>query len=620
MCGIAGKFNFNRKPVTEAEILEMNKELEHRGPDDKGIFVDGAIGLGHTRLSIIDLSKNGHQPMPDADKRFWISYNGEVYNFLELKKELIKDGVKFRSNTDTEVIIYLYKKHGPDCLKYLRGMFAFAIWDKEKQELFLARDRVGKKPLKYYHDNDTFIFASELKALLKNSEIKKEVDWTAVDEFLTFKYVPAPKTGFKNIFKLLPAHYMIVRASGEKIIKKYWELDYAKKIELSETEWQDKITRKLTESIRLRMISDVPLGAHLSGGIDSSLIVVILAQLSRKPISTFTIGFKEDRYNEVPYACLVAKRYHTKYQELIVEPYTAEILPKLAYYYEEPYADASALPSWYLANFTKTHVSAVLNGDGGDENFAGYERYRAASYYNLLKYIPFKKYGARLGLFLYESDKQKFFYQASRQLNADYRSFYDFYLSIIRYFSPEEKNSIYGGRLKSLIDSRKAQEKNNFLKSQSRDWLDRLLALGINTHLPDDLLVKNDIASMAHGLELRSPFLDHEFMELAASMPADLKMRGSSKKYILKKIAEEYLPPECIYRPKQGFSVPLEFWFRGELHDYLEKNILSDKFINHGFDKNAIAKMLSTHKSKKANYENQLYALLMLSLWLEEWF
>lgn len=622
MCGIAGKFNFNNQPISEAEILAMNKEIEHRGPDDRGIYVDGAIGLGHMRLSIIDLSANGHQPMADSNKKYWITFNGEIYNFPDLKKELLQDGVKFQSNSDTEVIIYLYIKYGVDCLKYLRGMFAFAIWDKEKQELFLARDRVGKKPLKYYHDNNTFIFASELKSIFRNTEVKKEIDWSAIDEYLTFKYVPAPKTGFKNIFKLLPAHYMIIKANGEKTIKKYWSLDYSKKLDLSENEWQDKIEKKLIESVKIRMISDVPLGAHLSGGIDSSLIVAILAGLNRKPIRTFTIGFKEDKYNEIPYARLVAKKYKTNYKELIVEPYTAEILPQLAYFYEEPYADASALPSWYLANFTKAHVSTVLNGDGGDENFAGYERYRAASYYRLLKYLPLKKYGARLNAYLYECKNNKIFYKISRQLNADYNTFYDFYLSVIRYFSPSEKDLIYGNGIKTIIknENELTQNKNNQLINQGSDWLDSLLALGINTHLPDDLLVKNDIASMAHGLELRSPFLDHEFMELSASMPARLKMNGNDKKYILKKIAENYLPHKCIHRPKQGFSVPLEFWFRGELSDYLEKNILSANFINRGFDKNAITKMLSLHKSKKANYENQLYALLMLSLWFEEWF
>jgi len=597
----------------------MNKEIEHRGPDDRGVFVDKPIGLGHARLSIIDLSANGHQPMADADKRFWITYNGEIYNFPDLKNDLIKDGVQFRSNSDTEVIIYLYKKYGPDCLRYLRGMFAFAIWDKGKQELFVARDRLGKKPLKYYHDNNVFIFASELKALLQNPEIKKEIDWTAIDEYLTFKYVPAPKTGFKNIFKLLPAHYMIVKANGEKIIKKYWSLDYANKPEFSEAEWQEKIKDKLIEATRLRMISDVPIGAHLSGGIDSSLIVAFLAGLSNKPINTFTIGFKEDIYNEIPYARLVAKRYRTRSKELIMEPYTAEILPQLAFYYEEPYADASALPSWYLANFTKQHVSVALNGDGGDESFAGYERYQAAAYYNLLKYLPLKKYGAKLCEHIYAVNEKKIFRQAGRQLSADYKTFYNFYESIIRYFSPLEKNNIYGDKLKNLIKN-ESEGNNIFLKNQNADWLDQLLSLGVNTHLPDDLLIKNDIASMAHGLELRSPFLDHEFMELSASMPADLKMRGNNKKYILKKIAEEFLPNECIYRPKQGFRVPLEFWFRGDLSNYLEKNILSDEFLNHGFNKEAITKMLQDHKNKKANFENQLYALLMLSLWFREWF
>jgi len=620
MCGIAGKFNFNDIPVKETDILNMVKSLKHRGPDDNGVFIDRKIGLGHTRLSIIDLSQNGHQPMSDASGRYWITFNGEIYNFLDLRKELEKDGIKFRSNSDTEVIIYLYEKYGPDCLHRLRGMFAFAIYDKEKQELFLARDRVGKKPLKYYYDKDTFIFASELKAILKNPEVKKSIDWTAVDEFLTFKYVPAPKTGFENIYKLLPAHYMQVKASGEIEIKKYWTLDYSKKIELSENDWQEKITEKLIESIRIRTVSDVPLGAHLSGGIDSSLIVALLSNISKNPVRTFTIGFAEKQFDEAPFARLVAERYKTEHRELTVTPFDAEIFPRLAHYYEEPYADASALPSWQLADFTKTHVSVALNGDGGDENFAGYERYRAASYYRLLKILPLKKFGAHISSRLFEISKKNFFRQASRQLNADYRSFYDFYLSIIRYFNEQEKDNLYAEDLKKLIRNQGEERNRPDLIQQGTDWLDRLLELGVVTHLPDDLLVKNDIASMAHGLELRSPFLDHEFMELVAGIPADLKMRGKNKKYLLKKIAKEYVPYECVYRAKKGFTVPLEYWFRGELSAYLEKKILNQDLLCRGFNKSAIENMLKAHKSKKADCTNQLYALLMLSLWLEEWF
>ncbi|MCK4540250.1 asparagine synthase (glutamine-hydrolyzing) [Candidatus Parcubacteria bacterium] len=614
MCGIAGKLNLKNQPVEKTDILSMMNEIKHRGPDDEGIYLNNNIGLGHRRLSVIDLSKNGQQPMTDESKKFWITYNGEIYNFLELKKELQKDGVKFKSNTDTEVIIYLYKKHGADCLKFLRGMFAFAIWDNEKKELFLARDRVGKKPLKYYLDDNVLIFSSELKAILKNKEVKKEIDWQAIDEFLTFKYVPAPRTGFKNIYKLPPAHYMVVKANGEKILKQYWDLDYSDKLKLSENEWQEKITNKLREAVSDRLISDVPLGAHLSGGIDSGLIVALMAESQNHPIRTFSIGFKEKKYNELNYARLVAKRYNTDHQEFIIEPRALEILPKLAFHYEEPYADASMIPSWYLSEITKKHVTVALNGDGGDEVFAGYNRYLSAQLYFKLKKLPFKKLSAHFNYLIYKATGNDIFYKASRQLNANYNSLADFYLSVIQYFSEKEKKQLSEKFLNLKISNSYQEKINNY------NWLDQLLYISVKTHLPDDLLVKTDIASMAHGLEVRSPFLDQELMELSAKMPANLKINGYNKKYILKKIAEKYLPRECVYRPKQGFSVPLDYWFRGGLNDYLEKNILNKNFLEHDFNKNFILKLLNSHKSGKARNENQLFTLLMLSLWLKRWF
>ncbi len=614
MCGIAGKLNFKNQPVKKTDILAMINEIKHRGPDDEGVYLNNNIGLGHRRLSVIDLSKNGQQPMTDESKRFWITYNGEIYNFPELKKELLKDGIKFKSNTDTEIIIYLYKKYGSACLKLLRGMFAFAIWDNEKKELFLARDRVGKKPLKYYLDDNVLIFSSELKAILRNKEIKKEIDWQAIDEFLTFKYVPAPKTGFKNIHKLPPAHYMIIKTNGEKILKQYWDLDYSGKLELSENDWQKKITEKMQKSIQARLISDVPLGVHLSGGIDSSMMVALTAETRLNKIKTFSIGFKEKKYNELDYARLVSKKYNTDHQEFIIEPKAMEILPQLAFHYEEPYADASMIPSWYLSKMTKKHVTVALSGDGGDEVFAGYNRYLSAQLYFKLKKLPFKKLSARFNYLIYKATGNDIFYKASRQLGANYDSLADFYLSVIQYFSNKEKKQLSEKFLNSKINNSYQEKINNY------NWLDQLLYISIKTHLPDDLLVKTDIASMAHGLEIRSPFLDQGLMELSAKMPASLKINGYNKKYILKKIAEKYLPRECIYRPKQGFSVPLDYWFRGELNSYLEKNILNKNFLDFGFNKDFILKLLHGHKSGKARNENQLFTLLMLSLGIRRLF
>ena len=623
MCGITGKLNFNKNNfVSEGLIKEMTKTLSHRGPDDSGIFVEKNIGLGHNRLSIIDLSLAGHQPMSDKEEKIWIVFNGEIYNYLVLKKELEKQGIIFKSKTDTEVIIYLYKKYGIDCLKYLRGMFAFAIWDKEKKQLFLARDRVGKKPLKYYCDSNCFIFASELKAILKNPEVKKEMDCDAIDEYLTYQYVPHPKTGFKNIWKLEPAHYLIIKKDGQIIKQRYWDLDYSQKLDLSEEEWKEKILEKLKESVRMRLVSDVPLGAHLSGGIDSSLIVALMSQEQNSPIKTFSIGFKEKDYNELSYVKLVVDRYKTEHHEFIVEPNAIEILPKLVYHYEEPYADSSALPTWYLSEITKKYVTVALNGDGGDENFAGYTRYNAMKLFKKLRFIPLKSQLKKLNKFLYQITKVKFFQKGYRFLDSYNTLALDFYLRIIDYFGQEEKDIIYTDEFKQKVKNSRWHSflEEKYSKTEKLDWLDKILYTDILSYLPDDLLVKVDIASMAHSLEIRSPFLDHELLELTAKMPSSLKLRGYDKKYLLKKIAEKYLPKECIYRPKQGFGVPLEYWFRAEMSGYLKEKLLNKNFLNLGFKKEGIQKMLAEHNKRKQNYANQLWALLMLQEWLQMWF
>lgn len=623
MCGIAGKIYFNdKKAVQPKEIQRMTDAISHRGPDDAGAFTEKNVGLGHRRLSIIDLSPLGHQPMSDDRGKIWIVFNGEIYNFLELRHSLEKDGIKFKSKTDTEIIIYLYKKYGVQCLQYLRGMFAFAIWDKEKQELFLARDRAGKKPLKYYFDKNTFIFASELKAILKNAEVKKEVDFGAIDEYLTYQYVPHPKTGFKNIYKLEPAHYLIVKNNGEVIKEKYWNLDYSQKLDLSEKEWEVKITDKLKESVKLRMISDVPLGAHLSGGIDSSLIVALMAQEMKEPVKTFSIGFKEADYNELHYAKMVANRYKTDHREFIVEPNAIEILPQLAYHYEEPFADPAALPTWYLSQLTRQHVTVALNGDGGDENFAGYSRYNAMKLFKVISFLPFKKKIGLLNGAFYKLTKEKIFKKGFNFLRSYDKDRVDFYFQLINYFNQPEKELIYSENFSSK--TRDSQWylflKQRFDASKNLNWLNQLLYVDFNSYLPGALLPKVDIASMAHALEIRSPFLDYEFLELTAKMPVNLKLHGQNKKYLLKQIAYKYLPKECIDRPKRGFSVPLEYWFKNQLNNYLKSQLLNEKFYRWGFKKEGIEQLITSHESKHNNYANRLWALLMLNEWFKQYF
>lgn len=618
MCGIFGKLFFEKTKIDEKDYEDCLNELKHRGPDDSGFYIDENIILGSTRLAIIDLSPAGHMPMSNEDGRFWIVYNGEIYNFLELKKDLEKRH-KFKSKTDTEVILHLFEEKGIDCLRYLRGMFAFAIWDKKEKKLFLARDRVGKKPLKYYFCDKFFIFASELKAILKDKEVKKEIDWGAVDEYLTYQYVPHPKTGFKEIFKLEPAHYMIVSLDKKIEAKRYWQLDFSKKLNLSEKEWMEAIEEKLKEAVKIRLRSDVPLGAHLSGGTDSSTIVAFMALQMQKPVKTFSVGFKESKYNELPFAKLVAQKYKTDHSEIIVEPKMIEILPKLVYQYEEPYADSSALPTWYLCQATKKYVTVALNGDGGDENFAGYDRYSAFKLYLKFKFLPGKKIFQKISEIFWQKTKVPIFRKAFRFFSAYQDKPISFYLRLIGYFQEEGKKEIYE---ENLFEFTQKSRKEKFLEEifeegKSFSKMDQIFYTDINSYLPDDLLVKVDIASMAHSLEIRSPFLDHEFMELCAKIPENLKIKEFNKKYIFKKLIKKYLPKECICRPKMGFGAPLDDWFKGKLENYLRENLLDKNFLNFGFKKEGIEKLIKEHKKGIKNNSYKLWALLMLKFWLE---
>ena len=620
MCGIFGKLFFEKTKIEEKDYKDCLDEISHRGPDDEGFYVDENIILGSKRLAIIDLSEAGHMPMKNEDGRFWIVFNGEIYNFLELRKNLEKRH-KFKSRTDSEVLLHLYEEKGVNCLKYLRGMFAFAIWDKKEKTLFLARDRLGKKPLKYYFNDKFFVFASELKAILKDKEIPKEIDWGAIDEYLTYQYIPHPKTGFKGIFKLEPAHYLLITLDKKIKKERYWNLNYSQKLNLSENEWIKAIEEKLKESVKIRLISDVPLGAHLSGGIDSSTIVAMMAQEMKEPVKTFSIGFKEKEYDETKYARLVAKRYGTDHHELIIEPNAIEILPKLVYHYEEPYADSSALPTWYLCQMTKNYITVALNGDGGDENFAGYDRYNAVKLYFSLKFLPGKKILKKTNEILYYLTQLRIFHKGARFLSSFEEDFISFYVRLIGYFQEEQKEKLYHPDLKKLIENSKG---SNFLRKifnkTTGEWLDRILYLDINSYLPDDLLVKVDIASMAHSLEVRSPFLDHEFMELCAKIPSNLKVKGHNKKYIFKKLALKYIPKECIFRPKTGFGVPLEFWFKNELLNFLKERILSQEFLNYGFNRNFLEQLIKEHQKGIRNHAYRLWALLILEEWLKIFF
>ena len=628
MCGITGKIYLNDKTVSEQDILIMNEKILHRGPDDGGVYIspDQKVGLGHRRLSIIDLSPLGHQPMRYLD-RYEIVFNGEIYNFQEKKIELEKDGYIFKSKSDTEVIMVLYDKFGKECLTHLRGMFAFTIYDEQEKTVFCARDRVGKKPFKYYLDENVFIFGSELKAILTQKEYKKEPDYIAIHHYLTLQYCPAPLTGFKDLKKLEPAHYLFVDLKTKKVEKeRYWKLDYSQKLNLSEDEWKKRIMQKLEEAVKLRMISDVPLGAFLSGGIDSSAIVALMSKFSKTPVKTFSIGFEEERYNELKYAKIVAKKFKTDHKEFIVKPDAIKMLPQLVYQYEEPYADSSALPTYYVSKMTREYVTVALNGDGGDENFAGYGRYSVQKFgilYN--KFIPFhKKIILPIVKFLATLVKNTFFDRAYIFANTLSQKYNYRYINYIRYFSNELKEKIYTDNFKEKtknIDSYKIVA-DKFNEAGAKDKMDQCLYADFSTYLHDDLMAKVDIDSMAVVLEGRSPFLDYEMLELTAKIPFNLKLKGlNNKKYILKETLRGLVPNEVMFRPKMGFGIPIDVWFRGKLKDFAYDTLLSEKAINRGlFKKEALKALLDEHVNTKINHAYRIWALITLELWFQEYF
>lgn len=628
MCGISGKISLGTAPVAVRSVEDMCEAIRHRGPDDAGTYLspDKRVGLGHRRLSIIDLSPLGHQPMRYLD-RYEIVFNGEIYNFQEERALLEKDGYTFRSHSDTEVILALYDKYQERCLEHLRGMFAFAIYDEQEKILFAARDRVGKKPFKYFFDGEYFLFASELKAILTQPEYRREPDYVAIHHYLTLQYVPAPMTGFKGIAKLEPGNFLRLDLKTKNLQKeRYWKLDYSEKLNLPEEEWKQRVIATLEESVKLRMISDVPIGAFLSGGVDSSAVVGLMARNSAQPIKTFSIGFKEERYNELPYARKVAAAFGTEHTEFIVEPKAVELLPMLVRQYEEPFADSSALPTYYVSKLTREHVTVALNGDGGDENFAGYTRYSAFQVSNMLDRFDFLNQvaGKPLTAFLARQMQTTFFDRLNRfsiSLSSDYRRRY---LSYTAYFTNEQKAELYTDAFKEKVwgDDTYDIIAREFEKSGSQNRTEQAVYADFATYLPEDLLTKVDIATMAVSLEGRSPFLDHELLELSAKIPFGLKLKGlNNKKYILKEALRGIVPDEVMDRPKMGFGIPIDHWFRNELKDYAKEKLLNGELLRRNIvRKQYVSWIIDQHASTGINYANHLWALLTLELWLEEYF
>jgi asparagine synthase (glutamine-hydrolysing) len=621
MCGICGIVSIERAAVIDpAVVRRMCNTLAHRGPDDQGVYLAPGVALGHRRLSIIDLRPEGRQPMANEDGTVQIVFNGEIYNFAEHYQWLLARGHKFRSRTDTEVIIHLYEELGVKCLERLRGMFAFAIWDDRKRSLFLARDRFGKKPLFYHFDGKRMLFASEAKAILTYPHFERQADPVAIDNYIALGYVAGPRSAFKGLNKLPPAHYLLL-ADGKVEIQRYWRLAFTPKLELGEDEACAQIVSRLTEAVRLRMIADVPIGAFLSGGIDSSSIVALMAALGSGPVRTFSIGFEESAYDETAYARTIAQQFGTQHHEFIVRPEGQEILDHMVWHYDEPYADSAALPTFYLCKLTRQHVTVALTGEAGDENFAGYPRY---AYNSLAHYLQGKSWvlrwmvrnAARLGDRLLPDSG----IVASRLRKVDAMlggNGDPWPARLIVRVSAANRRLLYSDAFaEDLLASSPEELVAQVFDDTDGEGLDAALNLDLNLYLPYDLLTKIDIASMAVGLEARAPMVDHEFVEFIARLPTRFKRSGLSTKVIFRKAMRGILPKSILNRPKRGFSVPLDHWFRGHLKDLLRDILLSRSSSERGYFNCAVIEaMIDAHTSGRADHQQELWGLLMLELW-----
>ncbi|MFM1801737.1 MAG: Asparagine synthetase 1 [Planctomycetota bacterium] len=631
MCGIAGLISVAKKDPNGSHrtiVQRMCGDMIHRGPDADGFWSDEYAALGHRRLAIIDLTESGRQPMTNEDESLWITFNGEIYNFQDLRSELIKSGHRIRSHSDTEVILHAYEQWGEACVKRFRGMFAFAIWDKTNRRLFAARDRVGKKPFFYFHNGQEFRFASEIHALVSDKAIARDLNAQALDFYLTWGYVPAPMSPFSHVSKLLPGHTLSLdlNETGDSFkiqTNRYWDLPYLPKQTIDFKESCHMIRELLSEAVRLRMISDVPLGAFLSGGIDSSIIVGLMAQLSPKPVKTFSIGFREGQFNELDHARRIADRWGTEHHEFIVEPDAVDILPMLVRHYGEPYADSSAVPTYYVSQVTRKHVTVALNGDGGDEGFLGYERYLANGLAARIQNFP----GATGSLLLLRhlipdsTNSKSLLRRMRRFLNVVSMPEKDRYAHWIGYFGSDAKKQLYSKPFQNKIQMNQALDWYNELTASQPGLsaVERANLADIYSYLPYDLLVKVDIATMACSLEARSPLLDHEVLEFAATLPMSYKRRGQKGKFLLREAFSDLLPSENVNRRKAGFGVPIGDWFRGPMKAMLTDHIASSSSVIRTYlNGSYIDSLLDDHLKRRSDQTFRLWNLLMLELWHRE--
>lgn len=624
MCGIYGVFDFQERGTPLAPILaRMGNIIEHRGPDDFGAYTNGPIGLGMRRLSIIDVA-GGHQPITNEDETIWTVFNGEIYNYREIRAGLEKRGHRFRTNSDTEVLVHLYEEQGPHLFNSLRGMFGAAIWDLKKQRLVLARDRIGEKPLYVRREPGRLLFASELKSILEVGDVPRRMNHQALEQYLALGYVPAPLTLLEGIEKLLPGHYMIVE-KGRVEVQEYWDVPFGKTEKHSEAEWIEELQSKLLETIKAQLVSDVPLGAFLSGGVDSSTIVAAMSQATGRPVKTYAIGYEGEHsyYNELPYAKAVAQAFATDHHEIIVKPQVAELLPKLIWHLDEPIADSACLTTYLVSKMARESVTVILSGVGGDELFGGYRRYLGSSvrkWYGLLpgpirrsllpalfRHIPQDRNSAWKDYARYAAAFVK-----TAEMNPA-----DRYMSYVTLLSPAVQRDLL---LKSTHadDSFLANDtlRKYFAKCSDPDSLNQIIYVDLKTALPDDLLALTDRMSMAASLECRAPLVDYQLIELASKIPSSLKVRGMKLKYLLKKAVAPWLPKEILERKKRGFGAPVGAWLRKDLQPLIGDLLSENQVRRRGlFQWPVVKRLLDLHQEERSDYTDQIFALVALEIW-----
>jgi asparagine synthase (glutamine-hydrolysing) len=623
VCGIVGQASAEGRPGDRVALERMCAALEHRGPDSRGIHVDAGVGLGIQRLRVIDLA-TGDQPIFNEDGSIAVILNGEIYNYRELRRELERAGHRFATQSDTEAIAHLYEDAGPALVHRLHGMFGLAIWDARKRRLLLARDRVGKKPLYYALHPRGLSFGSELAALLQDEQVSRDVDHEALDAYLAYRWVPTPMTAFRAIRKLPPGSTLVYE-DGRATISRYWKLDFSRKRRCGD---QREVEEELREHIRAatarRLISDVPLGAFLSGGVDSAAVVAAMAEASSQPVKTFSIGFTSEKFDELPLARLIADRFATEHHELVVEPRALELIPRIVRHYGEPFADDSAIPSFYVAEMAREHVTVALNGDGGDESFGGYPRYTVNLASAQLGHIPgsVRRLIASAGLRIPDSGTidswPSRLRRASETLPLDSPGRYVAYMT---YLNGLRRDRLYTDDYRALVAHSSASDviEGPWRESPAGSIVDVMLDVDVQTYLPDDLLVKMDIATMASSLEARSPLLDHELMEFAASLPPELKVRGREKKVILRSALRGWVPDAILDAPKRGFRLPLGDWLRGELRGFARDVLLDKDTTGRGwFREEYVRELLDRHDACIQDHSQGIWTLLMFELWHRE--